>query len=64
MKCYFYYLPNDKFLDWSKLKVFTDDKIIVTEKVKFVLGSVGNIMGKGENAGYQFLLFPKCFLPF
>ena len=24
-----------------------------------------NIVGKGENAGYQhFLLFPQCFLPF
>ena len=30
--------------------------------MKFVLGSVKNIMGKGENAGYQhFLLFPQCF---
>ena len=30
---------------------------------KFVLGRVKkNILGKGENAGYQhFLLFPKCF---
>ena len=33
----------------------------MTEKWKFVLGSVENIMGKGENAGYQhFLLFPQC----
>ena len=24
------YLPNDKFLDWSKLKAFTDDKINAT----------------------------------
>ena len=24
-----------------------------------------NIVGKGENAGYQhFLLFPQCFLPY
>ena len=29
---------------------------------EFVLGRVENIVGKGENAGYQpFLLFPKCF---
>ena len=29
---------------------------------KFVFGSVENIAGKGENAGYQhFLLFPQCF---
>ena len=55
-------LPNDKILDWSKLKAFTDKKINVTENLKFVLGRVGNIVGKGENAGYQhFLLFPQCF---
>ena len=30
--------------------------------LKFVLGRVENIMGKGENAGYQlFLLFPQYF---
>ena len=29
-------LPNDKILDWSKFKEFSDDKINVTEKVKFV----------------------------
>ena len=29
--------------------------------MKFVLGRVENIVGKGENAGYQrFLLFPQC----
>ena len=28
----------------------------------FVLDSVENIVGNGENAGYQhFLLFPQCF---
>ena len=27
--------------------------------------SLGNIVGKGENAGNQhFLLFPQCFLPY
>ena len=55
-------LPNDNFLDLSKLKAFTDDKFKVSEKLKFVLGKVENIVGKGENAGYQhFLLFPQCF---
>ena len=50
-------LPNDKIFDWSKLKEFTDKKN-VTEKLKFVLGRVEKIMGKGENVGYQhFLLF-------
>ena len=55
-------LPNDKILDWSKLKAFAHEKINVTEKMKFVLGRVENIVGKGENAGNQhFLLFPQCF---
>ena len=44
------------------LKTFTDDKINATEKFKFALGRVENIMGKGENSGYQhFLLFQQCF---
>ena len=46
-------LPNDKILDWSKLKAFADAKINVTEKLKFVKGRVENIVGKAENAGYQ-----------
>ena len=51
-------LPNNKFLDWSKLKAFVNDKINATEKFNFVLGRVENIVEKGENAGYQhFLLF-------
>ena len=34
----------------------------VTEKLKFLLERVENIVGKGENASYQhFLLFPQCF---
>ena len=33
-----------------------------TQKLKYVLGRVENILGKGENAGYQhFLLFPTMF---
>ena len=55
-------LPNDKLLDWSKLKAFAEDKMNVTLKQKFFLGWVENIVGKGENAGYQhFLLFPQYF---
>ena len=55
-------LPNDKFFDWSKLKELGDNKINITEKLKFILERVENIVGKGENAGNQhFLLFLKCF---
>ena len=46
-------LPNDKILEYSKLKALADDKIIVTQKFEFVLGRVENIEEKGENAGYQ-----------
>ena len=50
-------------LGLSKLKAFADDKITVTEKLKFVLERKENIMRKGENAGNQhFLLFPHFFL--
>ena len=52
-----------KILKQSKFKVVADDKIIVTQRLKFVLGRIENIVGKGENAGYQhFLLFPQYFL--
>ena len=48
--------PNDK------IEGFADDKMNVTWKLNFVLGRVENMVGKGENAGYQhFLLFPQCF---
>ena len=44
------------------MKASADDKSNVTQKLKFALGRVENIVGKGENAGYQhFLLFPQYF---
>ena len=34
----------------------------VTQKLNFEFERVENIVGKGENAGFQhFLLFPQCF---
>ena len=51
-------LPNDKILDWSKLKAFADNKIDVTEKLKFVLGRVyiiENIVGREK------MLVPTMF---
>ena len=52
-------LPNGKILHWSK---HADDKFKVAKIMIFVLDRVENIVGKGENAGYQhFLLFPQCF---
>ena len=47
------------FWTGPNLKHLQTYKINVTEKLKIVLGREENIMGKGENAGYQhFLLFP------
>ena len=46
----FHSLPNDKFSDGSKLKALADNKINVTEKLKFVLRKVENTVGKRENA--------------
>ena len=55
-------LLNNTFLHLSKMKAFAEDKINMTQKLKFFLGKIENIVGNGENAGYQhFLLFPQCF---
>ena len=53
-------LLDNKILDMSIFKAFADDKIILTQKLKFVLERVENIVGKGENADYKhFLLFQQ-----
>ena len=55
-------LPNDKILDWSKLKELADNKVHVAQMRKIVSVCIENIVEKGENAGYQhFLLFPQGF---
>ena len=55
-------LPSNKSIDWSKLKSLADNKINVTENLKFVLRGVKKIVGKRENTGYQhFLIFPHVF---
>ena len=58
-KRHFNSLPIDKILDLSKFKAFADDKINVTQKFIFLLERVGNIEGKGENAGNQQSLLPR-----
>ena len=55
--CYFNPLPNDKILDWSKLKAFADDKMNLAEKLKLLPGRVENIVGKGENADTSIFSF-------
>ena len=54
-------LSNDKILDVTKLKAFADDKISVAQMIISVFDRLENIVGKGENAGYQHFLFTQCF---
>ena len=55
-------VPNSKILHWSKSKALADNKINKKEILIFGLGRIDNIVGTGENAGYQnFLLFPQQF---
>ena len=55
-------LPKHKILGMTKLEAFADDKINIAQMMISVFDRVENIVGKGENAGYQhFLLFPQCF---
>ena len=54
-------LPNDKILDWSKLKAFADDKIKVLRMMIFVFHRVENIVGKGENDVFKSFLSQRCF---
>ena len=57
-------------LDHTKLKALADVKLDIAKTVKLDIAKTiisvynrgENIVGKGENAGYQqFLLFPQCF---
>ena len=55
-------IPNDKVLDWFKLKTFADHNLKVIKMMICVLDRLENIVGKGENTGYQhFLLFLQCY---
>ena len=37
-------LPDDKIIHWFKFKALADDKINVTQNLKFVLGKAENIL--------------------
>ena len=53
------FTTDDKILALSKLKLF---RRMLLRWCHFSLIRVDNIVGKGENAGYQhFFLFPQCF---
>ena len=53
-------LRNGQMLDKSQLKAFADDKLNVAKMMISVCDRLQNIVGKGENAGYQhFLVFSQ-----
>ena len=56
-------LPNNKVVDRFNLRAFADNKIYFTEKLKFVLWKIENIIGKRRKCCYQhfspFLMFSK-----
>ena len=52
-------LPDNKILDWSKLKQIENDIFKFDENSRKFSEQVENTVGKGEIAHYeQFLLFP------
>ena len=58
----FSFSHNVSYPSKSKFQFLSHDKINVTKELKFVLGRKEKIVGKGENADYQyFLLFPLFF---
>ena len=55
-------ISDDKIMDLSHFKTFADDKLNIAQTAEFAFNRTENIVGKGENAGYQhFLLFLQCF---
>ena len=55
-------LPDDKILDWSKLKQSADDDFEFDVNSRKFSKLIENTVGKGKIALYeQFFLFPQCF---
>ena len=55
-------LPDDKILDWSKLKQSADHNFQFDVNSRKFSKLVENTVGKGEIACYeQYLLFQQCF---
>ena len=53
---------DNKILSRTKLEAFAEHNFSVVQIMIYGLDWVENILGNGENAGYQhFLLFPQCF---
>ena len=54
-------LPDDKILDWSKLKQSADDNFKFDENSRKFSDRVENTVGKGEIARYSNFSFSQCF---
>ena len=63
-RSYLSLILNDKILDLSKLKAFADDKVNITEKIKFVLERVKNVVGKADAVTSIFSLSHNVFKSF
>ena len=56
-------LSNDKFPDWSKLKPFADDKLILPQVIISFI-DLENALGKGENADrHPYSVLPCMNIP-
>ena len=55
-------LPNDKILASTKLRGFADDKIKVTQKLKFVLRGIENIVGKTSISSFSHYIFKRFLI--
>ena len=58
---YIYLFTKQKILGWFKFKAFTANNRNATENMDFRLVRTENIVGKGENAGYQKMLVTSIF---
>ena len=54
-------LPDNKILDLSKLKAFTDDKLNVTQNLKFVFYRTKAIVGKRKKRSISSNVFKRLF---
>ena len=55
-------IPDNEILTLSNSKAFADNKLNVTQSIKFVFHSVENIVGKGQNTFCPFPTMFKMFL--
>ena len=62
MTAYITLILDKEILAWSKLKSFADKQFHVGQMVQQFFDGIENIVGKGENTGYQhFPLFNLVF---